>query len=87
MAQRLHDVEQPGLPAPLLRRPDDQPGGVGPCDLRVGSGDPEGDRVCGLFQYFYFKKEIYPYEDEPEEPVPFDLDAVNRRLVALECDE
>lgn len=29
----------------------------------------------------------YPYEDEPEEPVPFDLDAVNRRLSELEGDE
>jgi hypothetical protein len=29
----------------------------------------------------------YPYEDEPEEPVPFDLDAVNRRISELEGDE
>ena len=28
----------------------------------------------------------YPCEDEPEEPVPFDLDAVNRRLAALDGD-
>ena len=29
----------------------------------------------------------YPYEDEPEERVPFDLNAVNRRLSELEGDE
>jgi hypothetical protein len=29
----------------------------------------------------------YPYEDEPEEPAPLDLDAVNRRLAELEGDQ
>ena len=27
------------------------------------------------------------FEDEPEEPVPFDLDAVDRRLAALDGDQ
>jgi hypothetical protein len=50
--------------------------------------DREGGRDVSVCVGFGGDSPVeYEYEDEPEEPAPFDLDAVNRQLAGLEGDE
>jgi len=52
----------------------------------VGDGRGNGNTTAVCVAFESDSPLEYPCEDEPEEPVPFDLDAVDRRLAALDGD-